>query len=119
MISPGPGRGFGELLPFPGPLGQFAEDGQGQRAVPAQQQLRRLGAEDLVEQAAGGRFAGAEGVFEPAAGPAGVPASPVIGVPGIVDAGDQVRLAVRVGLVAVQDGPRRGEDRLILRNVAP
>ena len=103
-------RGFGELLPLPGPPGQFAEDGQGQRAVPAQQQLLRLGAEDLVEQAGGGRFAGAEGVLEPAAGPAGVPAAPVIGVPGIVDAGDQMRLAVRVGLGsgAGRSSPRRG-----------
>ena len=48
-----------------------------------------------------------------------MPASPVVGVPGILDAGDQMRLAVRVSLVAAQDGPRRGQDRLILRNVAP
>ena len=46
-----PGRRLGEFLPFPGPPGQFAEDGQGQGAVPAQQQLPGPGAEDLVEQA--------------------------------------------------------------------
>jgi len=61
--GPGAGCGFGELAAFPGPPGQFAEDGQGQGAVPGQQQLPRCGAEDLLEQGRGGRFVGAECVW--------------------------------------------------------
>ena len=61
---------------------------------------------------------GAEGVLEPAAGPADVPAPPVIGVPGIVDAGDQMGLAVGMGLITAQDGRGGGQDRLIVRHVA-
>ncbi len=45
-----------ELLPLPGPAGQFQQDSQRQAAVPAQQQPPRLGPEEPPGQVGGGRF---------------------------------------------------------------
>ena len=121
-VAPGPGAGcgVGELAAFPGSPGQFAEDGQGQGAVPGEQQLPGCGAEDLLEQGGGGRFVGAECVLEPAAGAADAPAAPVIRVARVIDAGDQMRLpvGVRAGNAAGRPGRRPGRLRCPSRRPA-
>ena len=86
---------------------------------PAQQQLPGCGAEDLLEQGRGGGFVGAECVLEPAAGAADAPAAPVIRVPRVVDAGDQMRLPVRVRAVTPQDGLGGVQDGFVFGHVVP
>ena len=68
-------------------------------------------------QRAGGGFLRAQRVLEPPAGDAAVPAAPVVGVPGVIDTRDKVRLPFRIGPVAAQDRAGRVEDRFIVRHV--
>ena len=51
-------------------------------------------------------FVAAQRILEPLAGRCRVPAAPVVGVPGVIDPGHQMRLPVRIGPVAAQDRSR-------------
>ncbi len=79
----------------------------------------RRAAENVAEQGGRGGFVSAEGIFEPLAGSADVPATPVIGVPRIVDARDEMRLPVGIGPVTAQDHLGGRQDRFVFRHVAP
>ena len=46
-----------------------------------------------------------------------MPAPPVIGMAGIIDAHDEVRLPLGIGLIAAQDAAGRGQDPFILRHI--
>ena len=62
---------------------------------------------------------GAECVLEPEAGAADAPAAPVIRVARVIDAGDQMRLPVRVRAVTPQDGLGGVQDGFVVRHVVP
>ena len=74
-----------------------------QGAVTAHEQVTRLRAQHPGDEAARGGLGRAERVLEPHARRAAVRAAPVVGVPRVVDERDEVRLAVRVGLVAAEN----------------
>ena len=110
------GRGRGEFPVRPGVLSQLQQDGQREGAVAAEQYLPRPGAVDLAYQRAGRRFLRADGILEPQRRRGDVLIPPATGLPGIVDAGNQVRRVVGVRDLP-EDFPSGVQDAFIVRRL--
>ena len=98
-------------------MGYFQHDGQRERAVAAEQYLSHPAAEDLVHERPRSRFLRAYGILEPPVGHPDVLAPPEIGMPGIIDARDQVRRPVGIRPDPAKDKLSGVKDRLVVRRL--